>query len=73
MALLYFLLFNLGLIAVATPVAVPPLVRTFDWPVAVAVTALAVVFLWRGGVSRWQGLMLVVAYAAFVAGHIYLR
>jgi cation:H+ antiporter len=71
--LLYFLLFNLGLIAVATPVAVLPLVRTFDWPVAVAVTALAVVFLWRGGVSRWQGLVLVLAYLGFVAGHLFLR
>jgi cation:H+ antiporter len=71
--LLYFLLFNLGLIAVATPVAVLPLVRTFDWPVSILVTALAVVLLWRGGVSRWQGLVLVVAYAAFVAGHVFLR
>lgn len=71
--LLYFLLFNLGVIALATPVAVLPLVRTFDWPVLMTVTALAVVFLWRGGVSRWQGLVLVLAYAVFVAGHVLLR
>jgi len=26
-----------------------------------------------GGLSRWQGLVLVVAYAAFVIGHVLLR
>src|SRR5581483_10884469 len=70
--LLYFLLFNLGVIAVATPVEVPPLVRTFDWPVSVAVTWLAGLFLWRGRVSRWQGMVLVLAYGAFVAAHVLL-
>ena len=35
---LYFTLFNLGLITVLTPVAVPPAVRTLDWPVLVGVS-----------------------------------
>jgi cation:H+ antiporter len=68
--LLYFVLFNLGLIAVATPVSVQPIVRTFDWPFSIGVTALATLFLWLGGVNRWQGVVLLLAYVGFVTGHV---
>ncbi len=70
--LLYFVLFNLGLIALATPVQVPGRVVALDWPFLVAVTWLATVFLWRGRVARWQGAVLLVAYAGYVAGHVLL-
>ena len=53
--LLYFVLFNLGLIALLTPVRVDPLVRQLDWPFLIAVTWLATLFLWRGRVGRSAG------------------
>lgn len=67
---LYFVLFNLGLIAVAAPVHVSALTRTLDWPFLVASTWLATLFLWRGGVSRRQGGLLLVVYAGYVAAHL---
>src|SRR5215469_11292926 len=70
---LYFVLFNLGLIALATPVQVPPLTRTLDWPFLVAGTWLATLFLWRGGVGRTQGAVLLAVYAAYVGAHVILR
>src|SRR5262245_35577701 len=70
---LYFVLFNLGLIALAAPVPVSPLTRTLDWPFLVAATWLATVFLARGGVSRRQGAVLLVLYAVYVAAHVVLR
>ena len=70
---LYFVLFNLGLIALAAPVQVSPLTRTFDWPFLVVSIWLAAAFLWRGGVSRVQGGMLLALYAVYVAAHVLLR
>jgi cation:H+ antiporter len=68
--LLYFVLFNLGLIALVAPVNVPTQVITLDWPFLIAVTWLATLVLWHGRVSRWQGAALLAAYAAFVGIHI---
>lgn len=70
--LLYFVLFNLGLIAVAAPVAVPARVTALDWPFLIGVTLLATVFLWRGRVSRWQGAVLLAAYAGYIGAHVVL-
>src|SRR5262245_16542461 len=70
---LYFVLFNLGLIAVFAPVHVSPLTRTLDWPFLVASTWVAALFLWRGGVSRVQGGVLLALYAAYVGAHVVLR
>jgi cation:H+ antiporter len=70
---LYFVLFNLGLIALAAPVQVSQLTRTLDWPFLVASTWLATLFLWRGGVSRAQGVALLALYAAYVGAHVLLR
>jgi cation:H+ antiporter len=67
---LYFALFNLGLIALLTPVAVPDRVRSFDWPFLLVAAALAALFLLRGRVGRPEGAILVglgVAYAALHA------
>ncbi len=71
--LLYFLLFNLGLIMLFTPVQVAPLVRTLDWPTLILVTWLATLFLWRGRVGRGAGLVLVALYVAYVILHVALR
>src|SRR5262245_21078010 len=70
--LLYFVLFNLGLIAVVAPVHVPTRVIALDWPFLVAATWLATAFLWRGRVTRWQGAVLLAAYAAYTTTHVLL-
>lgn len=67
--LLYFVLFNLGLIAVATPIPVPAHVYTVDWPFLVGATWLATMFLWRGHLGRVHGAVLLVLYAGYVTTH----
>ncbi len=62
---IYFLLFNLGLIALLTPVSVPLYVRVLDWPFLVGSSVLASVFLLRGRVGRREGALLVAAGVAF--------
>lgn len=67
---LYFVLFNLGLIALLTPVVVPDRVRALDWPFLVVAASLAAVFLLRGRVGRVEGALLAglgVAYAGLHA------
>ena len=71
--LLYFILFNLGLIALITPVRVDPLVRQLDWPFLMGVTLLATVFLWRGRVGRAAGGILLIAYVIYIILHILFR
>ncbi len=71
--MLYFVLFNLGLIALLTPVRVDPLVRQLDWPYLIGLTWVATVFLWRGRVGRAAGGLLLAAYAGYVALHVVLR
>ncbi len=71
--LLYFVLFNLGLLALVTPVAVPVQVRTLDWPFLIAVTWLATLFLARGRVGRPEGAILVLCYIGYVGLHVALR
>jgi cation:H+ antiporter len=64
--LLWFVLFNLGLIALVTPVRVPRLTRVLDYPFLVGASWIATAFLARGRVGRAAGAMLValaVAYA----------
>jgi cation:H+ antiporter len=68
--LLYFLLFNLGLIALVAPVAVDPSIQTLDWPFLVAATWLATLFLARGQVGRPEGATLLAAYALYVGLHL---
>jgi cation:H+ antiporter len=65
--LLYFLWFNLGLIALILPVRVDPQVRVFDWPYLTAVTWLATLFFARGRVGRIEGCLLVAVYGVYVA------
>lgn len=63
-------LFNLGLIALITPVTVPDTVRWFDWPFLVVSTGVATVFLWTGQLSRAGGILLVLLFGVFVAVHL---
>ncbi len=71
--LLYFLLFNLGLIALLTPVRVDPLVIRLDWPFLIIVTLLATIFLWHKQVGRLAGTILLSAYIVYIVLHIVLR
>src|SRR5581483_9238915 len=68
--LLYFVLFNLGLIALLTPLDVGPRVRLLDWPALVLATWLATFFLARGRVGRVEGGVLLTAYAVYAALHV---
>ena len=68
--LLYFVLFNLGLIALVTPLVVPPQVRSLEWPFLVGVTWLATAFLARGRVGRPEGVVLILCYVGYVGLHV---
>jgi cation:H+ antiporter len=68
--MLYFVLFNLGLIAVAVPVPVPHRVVTLDWPFLIGATWLATTFLWRGRLTRIQGVVLLAVYSSYIVATI---
>jgi cation:H+ antiporter len=68
--LLYFVLFNLGLIAVAAPVRVPHRVIVLDWPFLVGATWLAIAFLSRGRLTRAKGAVLLLCYAGYITASI---
>jgi cation:H+ antiporter len=70
--LLYFVLFNLGFIALLTPVRVDPLVLRLDWPLLILVTWIATAFLWRRRVGRVAGVLLLLAYIIYVVLHALL-
>ncbi len=67
---LYFVLFNLGLIVLLTPVAVPDAVRILDWPFLVLAATVAAVFLLRGHVGRFGGAILAGLGVLYAALHI---
>jgi cation:H+ antiporter len=71
--LLYFSLFNLGIITLLTPIETPSLTRVLDWPFLVLATWLGLLFLWRGRLGRVEGGALLLAYAGYVALHVVLR
>lgn len=70
---MYFLLFNLGLITLFTPVEVPRLVRLVDWPFLVGVSVLAAGMLARDRVSRANGFALVILGIAYAAIHVIVQ
>lgn len=71
--LLWFVLANLGLIALITPVRVPALSRSLDYPFLVAATWLATGFLLRGRVGRAAGAALVALAVAYAIARGLLR
>jgi cation:H+ antiporter len=68
---LYFVLFNLGLISLLTPVTVPDRVREFDWPFLVLAATIAAVFLLRGRVGRAEGAVLAGLGVLYAAVHVF--
>jgi cation:H+ antiporter len=67
---LYFALFNLGLIALLTPVIVPDRVRFFDWPFLVLAATITAGFLLRGRVGRVEGALLAGLGVLYDALHV---
>lgn len=63
----FFVLFNAGLIAMVHPVAVEASVLTFYWPTMMVALLLIIVFLWRGRIGRTEGGLLLALYCAYVA------
>ena len=71
--LLWFVLFNLGLIALLTPVQVPRLSRVLDYPFLIAASWTATAFLARGRVGRTAGATLVTLAVAYAVLRAVLR
>jgi cation:H+ antiporter len=71
--LIYFVLFNFGLITLVAPVSVAPLIRSLDWPFLVGTTWLALLFLVRGRLGRPQGFALLGVYGAYWILHLVLN
>jgi cation:H+ antiporter len=69
---LYFALFNLGLIALLTPVAVPQRVRILDWPFLVASGLVVALFLLRGRLGRIEGGFLLLLGLGYATLHVVL-
>jgi cation:H+ antiporter len=67
---LWFLLFNLGLIALLTPVGVSGRVRLVDWPFLVLAAVVAAVFLLRGRVGRADGAILLALGVVYAGLHL---
>lgn len=70
---LYFVLFNLGLIALLTPVAVPARVRLLDWPFLVASAVIVAVFLLRGRLGWIEGGLLALLGLVYAGLHVVLE
>lgn len=65
---MFFVLFNAGVIALIHPVALDASVLSFYWPALMLVLGLMSVLLWRRRIGRGAGMLLLVTYAAYV-GH----
>lgn len=64
---MFFALFNLGIIAIVHPVTLDPSTLTFHWPVMYAALLLVTLFLWFGRITRAAGVLLLALYAAYSA------
>ena len=60
----------MGIPGLLTPLAIPSEVIAFSLPVSVAVTLLYVVITVDGKINRWEGWLLLLFYAYFIA-HLY--
>ena len=63
----FFVLFNVGLIAMIQPLAIEPVILGFYWPAMMLALACVITFLWRGRIARPEGVGLLVLYAIYVA------
>lgn len=67
---LFFLLFNVGIIAVVRPIVVETEVLAFHWPAMMLSLIVVSALLWRGGVGRAAGTLLVAGYLIYVAAAV---
>lgn len=66
--LVFLLTGSLGVIVLARPIDVPPAVISYHLPALGLTVLLAIGLLTRGRLGRVEGVVLIVAYAAYVAG-----
>jgi cation:H+ antiporter len=62
----FFVLFNVGLIAMIHPLAIDSAVLGFYWPTMMLALGFVIVFLWRGRIERPEGILLLVLYLVYV-------
>lgn len=63
---LFFVLFNAGVIALVHPLAVEAAVLSFYWPALMVALLMNSLLLWRGRVGRTAGALLLACYALYV-------
>lgn len=63
---MFFVLFNAGVIALIHPLALDTSILGFYWPTLMIALGLMSVLLWRERIGRGAGILLLVAYAAYV-------
>jgi len=64
---LFFVLFNIGIIAMIAPLAVDDIVLTFYWPFLMGTLAVVSVFLLRKSIGRPEGAILLAIYPLYLA------
>lgn len=63
---MFFVLFNAGVIAIIHPLALDSSVLGFYWPALMIALGLMSVLLWRERIGRGAGMLLLSAYVAYV-------
>lgn len=63
---MFFVLFNAGVIALIHPLALDASVLGFYWPALMLVLGVMSILLWRRRIGRGAGVLLLVTYAAYV-------
>lgn len=63
---LFFVLFNVGIIAMVRPIAVEPAVMALHWPWMMGSLAVVSFFLWRKKFGRLHGLALLALYGVYL-------
>ncbi|HVR43603.1 MAG TPA: hypothetical protein VMS56_09170 [Thermoanaerobaculia bacterium] len=63
--IMFFALFNAGVIALAHPIVLAPTTLSFYWPVMFGSLLLVTALLWRGEIARPAGVLLLSSYAGF--------
>lgn len=64
--ILFFVTFNVGVIALVRPLRIEAEVTLFYWPFLMAVLALVSIFLMRRRIGRWEGGTLLAGYAIYL-------